>query len=124
MNVNVVGGGPGGAFTSLLLKKHDPSWDVTVFERYPPSTTYGWAIVLPEKTYSILREADEPMCERIQDATVRWDPIDTLHQGERVRCGSHPEDAGLVVTDPVAVSPAGRIRPGTPGLYESNHAGA
>ena len=90
MNVNVIGGGPGGAFTSLLLKKHDPSWDVTVFERYPPSTTYGWAIVLPEKTYSILREADEPMCERIQDATVRWDPIDTVHQGERVRCGSHP----------------------------------
>lgn len=90
MQVDVVGGGPGGAYASLLLAKANPDWDVTVHERYPPATTYGWAIVLPEKVYPILRAADEPTCERILEATVRWDPIDSIHRGERVRCGGHP----------------------------------
>lgn len=90
MDVNVIGGGPGGAYVSLLLKKSNPEWDVTVYERRPPATTYGWAIVLPDKTYTTLRDADEPTCEEIVDLNTKWDPIDNIHRGERVRCHGFP----------------------------------
>lgn len=90
MDVSIIGGGPGGAYAALLLKKTNPDWSVDVYERYPPATTYGWAIVLPEKIYSTLRDADNRTCEQLLDVTVRWDPIDSVHRGELVRCGGHP----------------------------------
>lgn len=90
MNISVIGGGPGGAFAAFLLKKARPEWDVMVYERSPPAVTYGWGIVLPEKLYTTLRSVDEPTCERIEERNRHWDPIDTIHCGERVRCGGHP----------------------------------
>jgi len=90
MKVSIVGGGPGGAFAALLMKNANPDWTIDVYERYPPATTYGWAIVLPEKIYPVLREADEPTVERIRDVSVSWDPIVSIHRDERIKCGGHP----------------------------------
>lgn len=87
MDVNVVGGGPGGLYASLLLKERHPDWDVTVYEQNPPDVTYGWGIVLPNRMPPILRETDRPSYESIRDAAVQWDPFDIYHQGTRIRCG-------------------------------------
>jgi len=58
MKVNVIGGGPGGLYASILLKKANPDWEITVYERDPAENTYGWGIVFSVSTLGALREAD------------------------------------------------------------------
>ncbi|MFD1600120.1 FAD-dependent monooxygenase [Halobellus rarus] len=89
MKVNTIGGGPGGLYASLLLKRAHPDWDVTVYERNPPDVTYGWGIVFPDRTISNLAEADGPSHEAITEAFERWDPFDIRTDGERFRCGGN-----------------------------------
>ena len=98
MQVNVIGGGPGGLYASLLLQKARPDWEVTVYERDPADNTYGWGVVFSDATLSALREADHPSHERITDAFVRWDPIDVHYEDERYRCGGH-SFAGIMRAD-------------------------
>jgi 2-polyprenyl-6-methoxyphenol hydroxylase-like FAD-dependent oxidoreductase len=39
-----VGGGPAGLHLSILLKRRDPSHDITVYEHNPEGSTYGWRV--------------------------------------------------------------------------------
>ncbi|MFC6723671.1 FAD-dependent monooxygenase, partial [Halobium palmae] len=89
MDVVTVGGGPGGLYASLLLKRANPTWDVTVYERNPRGVTYGWGIVLPNRTLSKLAEADGPSHEAIADTATRWEPFDLYYEGERYRSEGH-----------------------------------
>ena len=50
MNIAVVGGGPGGLYSALLLKKDHPEWDVTLYEKNPAGATYGWGVVFSDRT--------------------------------------------------------------------------
>ena len=58
MNVVCLGGGPGGLYFSILIKKNNPSWKVTVVERNRPDSTFGWGVVFSDKTISGLQQAD------------------------------------------------------------------
>ncbi|WP_440010063.1 oxidoreductase [Halomicrococcus sp. SG-WS-1] len=98
MNVEVLGGGPGGLYASLLCQKSNPDWDVSVHEKYPADSSYGWGVVFSDATLSSLREADYETHERITEAFVQWDPIDVYYGGERHRCGGHTF-AGIMRTD-------------------------
>lgn len=89
MKVNTIGGGPGGLYASLLLKREHPDWDVTVYEQNPPDVTYGWGIVFPNRTLSNLAEADPPSHEAITETFERWDPFDIWYEGDRYRCGGN-----------------------------------
>lgn len=98
MEINVIGGGPGGLYASLLLKKSNPDWDITVYERDPADNTYGWGIVFSGTTLGRLREADKKTHEEIEDNFALWDPIDTYYKGKRIRCGGH-KFSGLMRAD-------------------------
>ncbi|MET0577736.1 MAG: NAD(P)-binding protein, partial [Ilumatobacteraceae bacterium] len=43
--IAVVGGGPGGLFAAMLLKRADPDRHVVVFERNRPDGTFGFGVV-------------------------------------------------------------------------------
>jgi anthraniloyl-CoA monooxygenase len=87
MNVAVIGGGPAGLYCGILLKKTSPSRTVTVFERNPPDTTYGWGLVFSDRTLRALHEADAPSANAISTQFVLWGRLEVGHQGQRVPYG-------------------------------------
>ncbi|MFP5353380.1 MAG: FAD-dependent monooxygenase [Actinomycetota bacterium] len=87
MKVTVVGGGPAGLYFSLLLKKAQPSYEVTVHERNPEGATYGWGVVFSDRTLTSFREADYKTYTQIIDNFIIWDSIDISYRDEVLRCG-------------------------------------
>src|SRR5206468_9658851 len=75
MNVLVLGGGPGGLYSAILLQKSHPRWRIRVVERNPPDATYGWGIVFSDRTLGSFREADSKTCREITDRLVLWDTV-------------------------------------------------
>ena len=89
MQLNVLGGGPGGLYTALLAKKRHPDWRVQLFERNKPLDTFGWGVVFSDATLENLREADEETQVAITDAFAHWDNIDIFFKGHLLTSGGH-----------------------------------
>ena len=89
MKITVVGAGPAGLYFALLMKRADPSHDVTVIERNPPGATYGWGVVFSEDTLTELRDADYPTYLAFDDALVRWLAIDIRYRDRTLRSFGH-----------------------------------
>jgi len=89
VKVAVVGGGPAGLYFSLLLKKADPSHQVTVLERNPPDATFGWGVVFSDQTLGNFQAADPETFQEISDNFARWDDIDIHYKGRTVTSGGH-----------------------------------
>jgi anthraniloyl-CoA monooxygenase len=87
--VAVIGAGPAGLYSALLLKKVRPRLDVEVIERNPAGATYGWGVVFSDRTLTEFREADQPTFDAITDRFVAWDAIDIHYRDELVRSGGH-----------------------------------
>ena len=89
MRVGVLGGGPGGLYLALLLRKLDPRNEVRVVERNPPGATFGWGVVFSEETLGALRDADHETYEQITDSFAKWGAIDIRYRGETIRSRGH-----------------------------------
>jgi anthraniloyl-CoA monooxygenase len=89
MNIAILGAGPAGLYCGLLLKKADPSRQVTIVERNPPDATYGWGVVFSDRTLASFHEADYATYKEITDHFVLWDAIDIRFRDEVIRCGGH-----------------------------------
>src|SRR3954465_3086578 len=77
MRTAIVGGGPGGLYLSILLKRIDPAHDVVVFERNAPDDTFGFGVVFSDETLDAIEAADPPTLPEITDgfpAARRRDP--------------------------------------------------
>ncbi|MFE5813540.1 FAD-dependent monooxygenase [Streptomyces sp. NPDC056479] len=74
MRVKVVcaGGGPAGLYLSILLKLRDPSHDITVHERNPEGSTYGWGVTYWRGLLDTLHEHDPESARAIETSSVRW----------------------------------------------------
>jgi len=89
MNIAILGGGPAGLYSGLLIKKANPSHEITLFERNAADVTYGWGVVFSDRTLASFQRADFASYERIADRFVIWDAIDVYYRGEVIRCGGH-----------------------------------
>lgn len=89
MKIAILGGGPGGLYCGLLLKKVSPGHDITVYERNPPDATYGWGVVFSEQTLTSLEQADRESHEAITGNFIRWEAIDVFYRDQVLRSGGH-----------------------------------
>ena len=84
-----MGGGPAGLYFALLMKRADPSHEITVVERNAPDATFGWGVVFSEETLGSLRDADPESHLAITDSFARWDAIDVHYRDQVVRSRGH-----------------------------------
>ncbi len=89
MRVLVIGGGPGGLYTALLIKRRDPQAHVTVVDRNRPDDTFGWGVVLSDLTVANLHAADPTSAAPISTALHHWDDIEVHFCDQTVRSGGH-----------------------------------
>jgi anthraniloyl-CoA monooxygenase len=89
MRTAIVGGGPGGLYLSILLKKLDPSHDVTVYERNAPDDTFGFGVVFSDETLTSFEAADRETYDEITRRFARWAEIDVHYRGEVLTSGGH-----------------------------------
>ena len=89
MRVNVIGGGPGGLFAALLLKKGDPGRRVEVYERNRPDDTFGFGVVFSDAMLGEVAEADPETFRAIVERFYHWDDIHIHYQGELLRSTGH-----------------------------------
>ncbi|WP_437042129.1 FAD-dependent monooxygenase [Streptomyces sp. enrichment culture] len=89
VKVACVGGGPAGLYLSILLKRQDPSHDVTVYERNPEGSTYGWGVTYWRGLLDRLHEHDPRTARAVEEHSVRWSEgvahvrgLTTRHHGD------------------------------------------
>lgn len=89
MRVVVIGGGPGGLYLSILLKKQDPRHQIDVYERNAPGETFGFGVVFSDATLGNLEEADPESFHRIRESFFHWDDIDIHFRGQKLTSTGH-----------------------------------
>jgi 2-polyprenyl-6-methoxyphenol hydroxylase-like FAD-dependent oxidoreductase len=72
VKIACVGGGPAGLYFSILMKRQDPSHDITVHERNPAGSTYGWGVTYWSELLDKLREGDPETALAISENSVSW----------------------------------------------------
>ncbi|HTF51780.1 MAG TPA: FAD-dependent monooxygenase [Pseudonocardia sp.] len=89
VRVAVVGGGPGGLFLATLVRRADPSTEVTVFERNRAGDTFGFGVVFSDRTLAGIHAADPVLREALERHGRHWDEIEVRLKGERLRCAGN-----------------------------------
>jgi anthraniloyl-CoA monooxygenase len=89
MKIVILGGGPAGLYSGLLIKKANPAYDITIIERNAADVTYGWGVVFSDRTLATFQRADNKTYEQITDHFVIWDAIDVYYRNQKLSCGGH-----------------------------------
>ncbi|OSZ56108.1 FAD-binding monooxygenase [Streptomyces pharetrae CZA14] len=82
VKVACVGGGPAGLYLSILLKLQDPSHEITVHERNPEGSTYGWGVTYWRGLLDRLHLHDPESARALDEHSVRWNE-GVAHIGDR-----------------------------------------
>jgi anthraniloyl-CoA monooxygenase len=89
MRIVCVGGGPGGLYFAVLMKKANPDHDIVVIERNRPEDTFGFGVVFSDATMAGIAEADSEAYGAIAQHLVHWNDIKVHHDGETVTSTGH-----------------------------------
>ena len=89
MRIDVIGGGPAGLYSAILLKKTFPQAQIEVVERNRPDDTFGFGIVLSDETLGNLRLADPESHADIAANFAYWDDIYVQYQGKVMKSSGH-----------------------------------
>lgn len=72
MKIACVGGGPASLYFSILMKRYDQDHDITVFERNPAGSTYGWGVTYWGSLLDRFHDSDPVTARAIAESSVRW----------------------------------------------------
>ena len=85
MKITVIGGGPGGLYFSILLKKAIPDCEINIYERNKSDDSFGFGVVFSDETLSEFLTRDPQSYELIRSKFAYWDDLDIVRNGEKVR---------------------------------------
>lgn len=85
MKVTVIGGGPGGLYFSILLKKAHPETQIDIYERNKADDSFGFGVVFSDETLSEFLTRDPKSYDLIRSNFAYWDDLDVARDGETVR---------------------------------------
>ncbi|WP_218019476.1 FAD-dependent monooxygenase [Nocardia arthritidis] len=72
MKIVCVGGGPAGLYFAISMKRRDPAHDITVIDRDPVGSTYGWGVVYWDDLLDILYRNDPDSARGVRAGSVLW----------------------------------------------------
>ncbi|MCZ4072133.1 FAD-dependent monooxygenase [Agrobacterium sp. LMR679] len=84
MKIAVVGGGPAGLYFASSLKGLASEHNITVFEKSPGDSTYGFGIAFSDGALKSIGKADPKLCGAILAHSERLDTLTIVHHGQRV----------------------------------------
>ncbi len=70
--VEILGGGPGGLYTAILLRRLMPGVEVRVTEQNPEGATFGFGVVFSDQALNFLNADDPETHELILPHMERW----------------------------------------------------
>ncbi len=85
MKITVIGGGPGGLYFSILLKKAMPHCQIDIYERNKADDSFGFGVVFSDETLSEFLTRDPKSYELIRSKFAYWDDLDVARDGKIVR---------------------------------------
>jgi anthraniloyl-CoA monooxygenase len=85
MKITVIGGGPGGMYFSILLKKAIPDCQIDIYERNKADDSFGFGVVFSDETLSEFLTRDPKSYDLIRSKFAYWDALDVARDGEIVR---------------------------------------
>jgi anthraniloyl-CoA monooxygenase len=85
MKITVIGGGPGGMYFSILLKKAIPDCQIDIYERNKSDDSFGFGVVFSDETLSEFLTRDPKSYDLIRSEFAYWDALDVARDGEIVR---------------------------------------
>ena len=91
MRIAIAGGGPGGLYLSILLKRLDPAHEVVLHERNAPDDTFGFGVVFSDETLGGIEHADREIFAAMRREFARWDDIDVHCKGTDYTVETVPE---------------------------------
>ena len=89
MKIAIIGGGPAGLYSAILLKKQRPQADITVYERNRSDDTFGFGVVFSDATLDNFEKYDQPSYQRITQEFAYWDDIAVHFRGTVHRVGGN-----------------------------------
>lgn len=89
LKIAVVGGGPGGLYFAILMRKANPGNEVTVYERNRPDDTFGFGVVFSDETLGNFRQRDPESYVAVTNAFAYWSEIDVHVRGSILRSDGH-----------------------------------
>lgn len=84
MKIKIVGAGPGGLYFAALMKQHDPSHEITLYERNPRGATWGFGVVFSDRALEFLRNDDEALYQYLNPHLENWPEITIVHNDTRI----------------------------------------
>ena len=89
MKIVIIGGGPGGLYFALLMKKRHPDYEISVYERNQRDDTFGFGVVFSDETLDNLMDYDRQSYAAITKEFSYWDEIDFHFHDSVVRSTGH-----------------------------------
>ena len=89
MKIAIIGGGPAGLYSAILLKKQRPQAEITVYERNRADDTFGFGVVFSDATLDNFEKYDAPSYRRITEEFAYWDDIAVHFRGTVHRVGGN-----------------------------------